>query len=74
MLRRPRLLVLDEATSAIDVEGEHAIFERLLLVKPRPTIVMVAHRWESLRHCERVLVFEAGTIVSANTKCRAAAG
>jgi ABC-type bacteriocin/lantibiotic exporter with double-glycine peptidase domain len=50
MLRRPHLLVLDEATRAIDVEGEHAILERLLRVTPRPTIV--AHRLESLRHCE----------------------
>jgi ATP-binding cassette, subfamily C, bacterial len=73
MLRRPRLLVLDEATSAIDVEGERAIFEQLLLTTPRPTIIMVAHRWESLRHCERVLVFEAGTIASAETNRRAAA-
>jgi ATP-binding cassette, subfamily C, bacterial len=64
MLRRPRLLVLDEATSAIDIEGERALFERLLLVMPRPTIVMIAHRPESLRHCERILLFEEGMIVS----------
>ena len=64
MLRRPHLLVLDEATSAIDVEGEHALFERLLRVAPRPTIVMIAHRLESLRHCQRILVFEGGMMVS----------
>ena len=64
MLRRPHLLVLDEATSAIDIEGEHALFERLLLVTPRPTIVMIAHRLESLRHCQRILLFEGGMMVS----------
>jgi ATP-binding cassette subfamily C protein len=64
MLRHPHLLVLDEATSAIDVEGECAIFERLFQVVPRPTIVIIAHRKESLRYCEHVLVFEAGRIVS----------
>jgi ATP-binding cassette subfamily C protein len=68
MLRRPHLLVLDEATSAIDVESERAIFERLLRGTPRPTIVMIAHRLESLRHCERVLHFEGGRLVSDGRK------
>jgi ATP-binding cassette subfamily C protein len=64
ILRRPQLLVLDEATNAIDVEGEHALFERLLCVKSRPTIILIAHRSESLSHCDRVIVFENGKIVS----------
>jgi ATP-binding cassette, subfamily C, bacterial len=64
MLRRPRLLVLDEATNALDVAGENAVFERLLQARPRPTIVVIAHRLESLRHCQRVLLFEQGKIVS----------
>jgi ATP-binding cassette subfamily C protein len=64
MLRRPQLLVLDEATSAIDIEGERSFFEQLLRFKPRPTIVLIAHRKESLRYCPRVLFFEGGRIVS----------
>jgi ATP-binding cassette subfamily C protein len=66
MLRRPHLLVLDEATSAIDIEGENALIKRLLRATPRPTIVMIAHRWESLCHCQRVLVFEGGRLVSGS--------
>ena len=64
MLRRPHLLVLDEATSAIDIEGENVLIERLLRASPRPTIIMIAHRLESLRHCEHVLIFEGGRLVS----------
>jgi ATP-binding cassette subfamily C protein len=64
MLRRPHLLILDEATSALDIESERALFERLLRATPRPTIVMIAHRLESLRYCERVLFFEGGRMVS----------
>jgi ATP-binding cassette subfamily C protein len=63
MLRRPHLLVLDEATSAVDTEGEHALLGRLLQSTPRPTVVMIAHRLESLRHCQRILQFEQGRIV-----------
>lgn len=68
MLRRPNLLVLDEAASAIDVEGEHALLGRLLRTTPRPTIVMIAHRAESLRHCQRVLSFEGGRLVSDDSR------
>lgn len=60
ILRKPRLLVLDEATSAIDVTGEHEIFARLRALALRPTIVVIAHRTESLALCDRLLRFEAG--------------
>jgi len=63
ILRRPRLLILDEATSAIDVAAERAIVARLAALSPRPTIVLIAHRAESLARCERVLTFEGGRLV-----------
>lgn len=63
ILRKPRLLVLDEATSAIDIQGERKIFERLRELTPHPTIVVVAHRVESLALCERVFRLEAGRCV-----------
>ncbi len=63
LLRKPKLLVLDEATSAIDPDGERAIIANLLKLAPRPTIVMIAHRAESLEHCSRVIRFENGHIV-----------
>jgi ATP-binding cassette, subfamily C, bacterial len=60
VLRRPRLLVLDEATSAIDVAGERDILARLRALKPRPTIVIIAHRAESLGGCDRVVRLQDG--------------
>jgi hypothetical protein len=44
--------------------GEHAILERLSRATPHPTIFMIAHRLESLRHCQRILLFEGGRFLS----------
>ena len=62
MLRKPHLVILDEATSAIDVPGEHDILERLRALTPRLTVILIAHRSESLEFCTRVLRFEAGRV------------
>jgi ATP-binding cassette subfamily C protein len=67
LLRKPRLLMLDEATSAIDVAGEHKILQSLRDLSPRPAIVMVAHRAESLALCERLLRLENGILVEDRT-------
>lgn len=58
LLRQSRLLVLDEATNAMDIESEAALFDRLMALDPRPAIVMIAHRAESLALCDRIAVME----------------
>lgn len=62
LLRDPRLLVLDEAANAIDASGEAALLERLANLDPRPTIVMVSHRADSLVRCDRVIRIELGRL------------
>lgn len=64
ILRRPSLMILDEATSAIDVAGERAVLLRLLEQTPRPTIVMIAHRAETLSLCERIVTVIEGRVTS----------
>lgn len=59
LIRKPKLLVLDEATSAIDSGGEYDILNRLRHMSKRPTIVLIAHRTENLALCDRVLRFES---------------
>ncbi len=65
LLRSPRLLVLDEATNAIDIAAERAVIERLERLEPRPTVVIIAHRLESLALCQRVLRLEDGMLAAS---------
>jgi ABC-type molybdenum transport system ATPase subunit/photorepair protein PhrA len=60
VLRRPWLFILDEATSALDVATEGKILKRIVNLDPRPTIVMIAHREQSLVYCDRMLRFQNG--------------
>jgi ABC-type bacteriocin/lantibiotic exporter with double-glycine peptidase domain len=62
VLRRPFLFVLDEATSAIDVPAERKIIKAVL--DPHPTIVMIAHREQSLDFCDRMLRLQNGRAVA----------
>jgi ATP-binding cassette subfamily C protein len=63
VLRRPRVLVLDEATNAIDIPTERLVLERICALLPQPTIVMIAHRPESLALCRTVVEIEDGRLV-----------
>lgn len=66
LLRKPQLLILDEATNAIDVAGERDLLARLDALRPAMTIVMIAHRLESLIRCDCVALFEAGRLVAVD--------
>lgn len=64
LFTRPKLLVLDEATSSIDTETEHAITEALASLAGETTIVTIAHRLSTVRKADQVVYLEAGRIIS----------
>jgi putative ABC transport system ATP-binding protein len=63
----PGLLVLDEATSAVDAETERALAGALARVSKGRTTISIAHRLSTAEHADLVLVFDAGRIVEQGT-------
>lgn len=64
---KPKLLLIDEATSAMDPESERAISEVILSLRGTTTIVAVAHRLATVKSADRVFVIENGQLLGAGT-------
>jgi ATP-binding cassette, subfamily B, bacterial len=67
ILKDPPVLVLDEATSAVDNETEAAIQRSLELVGRGRTVIVIAHRLSTVRHADRIHVLERGRVVESGT-------
>ena len=67
LLRRPRLLLLDDALSAVDAETESRILESLRAFLGKSTLVLATHRVFVAETCARVLVLEEGRAVQLDT-------
>jgi ATP-binding cassette subfamily B protein len=63
----PGLLILDEATSAVDPGTERRINEALRRLSEGRTVVTIAHRLSTAEHADRVFVFDAGRLVQEGT-------
>ncbi len=63
LLKNPRLVILDEATAALDTESEHLIQEALARLLQGRTCIVIAHRLSTVRHADRIVVLEEGRAV-----------
>lgn len=63
ILRRPRLLMLDEATNALDLPSERRLLQHLFSLDPSPAVLMVTHRRENLDLFDRVLEMREGRLL-----------
>jgi subfamily B ATP-binding cassette protein MsbA len=67
LLRDPRILILDEATSSLDAESESLVQEALEILMQNRTTLVIAHRLSTIRKADRILVLQQGRIVEEGT-------
>jgi len=67
LLKDSPILVLDEATSAVDVETEAAIRQAIKRVAKGRTVLIVAHRLETIKTASRIVVLDNGKVVEQGT-------
>ncbi len=67
VLTDPRVLILDDATSAIDVQTEEAIHRELVHLMSSRTTIVIAHRLSTINLADRVVLMEGGKVVADGT-------
>ena len=67
LYHEPQVLVLDEATSSLDIETETEVMSAIRALHGFKTILIVAHRLSTVQHCDRVYKIEDATIVGEGT-------
>ncbi|HZR00863.1 MAG TPA: ABC transporter ATP-binding protein [Chloroflexota bacterium] len=67
LVRDPRILILDEVTSALDAESEHLLQLGLATASVGRTTLVIAHRLATIRRADRILVLDAGRVVEEGT-------
>ncbi len=65
LITTPKILVLDEANSALDYESEAAIISRLPEITKDRAVISIAHRLNTINQCERIFVVEKGQLVES---------
>jgi ATP-binding cassette subfamily C protein len=63
----PGLLVMDEATSALDAESEAEIHKALDAMRGKVTVVLIAHRLNTIQHADKVILVEDGQVKDSGT-------
>jgi ATP-binding cassette, subfamily B, bacterial PglK len=64
LYREAEVLILDEATSALDAQTESNLIQQLEQLSPDMTIIMIAHRQSTLRHCDSIFEVQAGRLAA----------
>jgi ATP-binding cassette subfamily B protein len=70
LVDKPRLLVLDEATANLDYATELEVKQALSLLSPRPTMLVIAHRYTMMKEADYVYVMKDGQVIEHGTPAK----
>jgi len=62
LYRQPELLVMDEATAALDNETEHRLTQAITALHGEITVILIAHRLSTVRHCDQLVFLKDGQV------------
>lgn len=67
LLTKPRILILDDALSAVDTKTERYLLEKLIQIRQGLTTIIIAHRISSISHADQAIVISDGKIIERGT-------
>ncbi|MFU2015537.1 ABC transporter ATP-binding protein [Peribacillus butanolivorans] len=67
LLKNPQIIILDEATAALDTESEHLIQEALSRLLVNRTSIVIAHRLSTVQNADQIIVLEKGSVHEKGT-------
>lgn len=74
LVGKPKVLILDDCTSALDSRTESALWARMHEVMPELTALLITHRPDTLEHADAIYVLEGGRVVESGTHASLIAG
>jgi ATP-binding cassette, subfamily B, bacterial len=65
--RQAQLVILDEPTAALDPRAEHDLFRRIRALLAGRTVLLISHRFSSVRNADRIYVLQNGSVTESGT-------
>jgi ATP-binding cassette subfamily C protein len=62
LYHEPEVLIFDEATSALDAQTERELTQAIEALHGQKTMIVIAHRLSTVRHCDRLLLLQKGRV------------
>lgn len=67
LLKKPKILIFDEATSSVDNDTDNIIQDMIRLKFKNTTILTIAHRLNTISECDRIMVIDNGNLVEIDS-------
>ncbi len=68
LLRKPKIIIFDEATSSLDSESEKKIHDAIYKLIGKQTLILIAHRFSTIQHANKIILLENGKVTEVGTQ------